>query len=96
MQKKCVRCGNNPASSNIIVDGVYYKDICQSCRFLLAPIKVSSGHARWERDIDIIDHEADIQQPYNSDGTINAGFAKLYPKQASVLFSPEQLRRANM
>lgn len=57
--------------------------------------KVSSGHAEWNRTIDMQDHEADIQQPYNKDGTINTRFAKLYPKQAKALFTEVELRNAN-
>lgn len=60
----------------------------------LSNATVSSGHANWSRTIDVEDHEADIQQPYNSDGTINTRFAKLYPKQAKALFTPVQLREA--
>lgn len=56
---------------------------------------VSTGAARWNRTIDAEDHEAEIQQPYNKDGTINAGFAKMYPRQAKALFTDKQIRDAN-
>ena len=59
-------------------------------------MQVSSGDARWQRTIDLENHEADIQQPYNADGSINVRFARLYPKQAAALFSKEQLRKAMM
>lgn len=72
---------------------MYYREVCGSCK--LSNNIVSSGHASWSRTIDIEDHEADVQQPYNSDGTINTRFAKLYPKQAKVLFTEEQIRNAN-
>lgn len=93
MPKRCAICKTNPATISAIIDGVYYKALCASCKPLP---KVSSGHARWQRDIDVIDHEADIQQPYNSDGSINAKFAKLYPKQAKALFSDKQIRDAEL
>lgn len=77
-----------------VVSGAFYKNVCEEC---LAKTRiVSSGHARWERSIDLEDHEADIQQPYNADGTINTRFAKLYPKQAKALFSESELRKASL
>lgn len=57
---------------------------------------MSSGHARWNRSIDTEDHEHEIQQPYNADGSINTKFAKLYPMQAGKLFTPEEIRRASL
>jgi hypothetical protein len=56
---------------------------------------VSSGDARWQRTIDAEDHEAEIQQPWNADGSINTRFAKLYPTQAAALFSEKEIRDAN-
>lgn len=96
MPKRCTRCHKNKASASAIVNGVYYHDICTVCKAALAPLQVSSGHARWQRDIDLIDHEADVQQPFSADGSINPRFAKLYPTQAKALFTPEQLRRASL
>lgn len=66
------------------------------CTAALNPVKVSSGAAEWDRVIDAQDHESDIQQPYNADGSINARFAKLYPRQAAALFTPEQIRDAEL
>lgn len=89
----CELCRIRPAAVSAIVDGVYHKAVCHYCKPLP---QVSSGHARWERDLDAQDHEADIQQPYNADGTINARFAKLYPQQAAALFTSEQIRNAEL
>ena len=88
----CELCEKNPSSASAILNGTYYKNICNDCK--LSNNRVSSGHAVWQRGIDVENHEADIQQPYNSDGSINTRFAKLYPKQAKSLFTPEQLREA--
>ena len=88
---KCDLCGKE-ATLSAVVNGVYYKHICVYCNSKGS--QVSSGHARWERGLDAEDREADIQQPYNSDGTINTRFAKLYPKQAEALFSKEELDKA--
>lgn len=96
MSKTCVRCDLNLAETSVIVNGVYIKDVCNTCKAVIAPIKTSSGHARWARGIDLEDHEADIQQPFSSNGTINVKFAKLYPKQARALFTPKQLREASL
>lgn len=92
MPPLCDSCEINKASIKAIVDGEYVH-LCRDCR--PRPV-VNSGHARWERDIDFLDHEADLLQPYNADGSINTNFARLYPKQAAALFTPEQIRRANM
>lgn len=88
----CEKCKKNKATSSAIVQGIYYQYICNSCK---ARPQVSSGAARWNRTIDAEDHEAEIQQPYNADGSINAGFAKMYPKQAKAIFSDKQIRDAN-
>jgi hypothetical protein len=84
----CERCHQNKSSIGVVIQGVYYK-LCMACKPLP---KVSSGHARWSRSIDLEDHEADVQQPYGADGKPNATFVKLYPKQASAVFSDEQIK----
>lgn len=89
----CDICLQNQATSSAIVDGVYYKNVCDSCK---SQPNVSSGHARWSRSIDAEDHEAEIQQPYQSDGGINPRFAKLYPKQAKALFTDEEIRNSQL
>lgn len=88
----CQNCKIRPASIGVIINGDY-RDLCYECKPLP---QVSSGAARWDRSIDLEDHEHEIQQPYNSDGTINARFAKLYPKQAKALFNDKQLRDAEL
>jgi len=89
----CAICHQNKGDSSAIIGGVYYKRVCDRCK--LRGAQASAGHARWSRSIDLEDHEHEIQQPYNADGTINARFAKLYPAQAKILFTSEQLRDAN-
>ncbi len=84
----CERCQKNKSSIGVIIQGIYYK-LCTDCKPLP---KVSSGHARWARSVDLEDHEADIQQPYGADGQPNSKFVKLYPKQASAIFSDEQIK----
>jgi hypothetical protein len=88
----CELCETNSGVVGAIINGVYHRSVCSSCNGKSAV--VSSGHARWMRSVDAEDHEADIQQPYNSDGTINTRFAKLYPEQARALFSEDELRKA--
>lgn len=89
----CTKCHQRQSSLSGIVKGVYYKNLCTEC--LNESSIVSSGDARWQRSLDAEDHEAEIQQPYLSDGTINTRFAKLYPKQASALFTEKEIRDAN-
>lgn len=93
MENLCEVCSTNTSSLSAIIGGVYYKYVCAQCNGKGA--QVSSGHARWARSIDAEDHEAEIQQPYNSDGTINTRFAKLYPEQAAALFDEKDLREAS-
>lgn len=90
---KCEICLTNPASLSAVIGGTYFKHVCVGCN--AGKAQVSSGHARWLRSVDAEDHEAEIQQPYNADGTINTRFAKLYPRQAAALFSEDDLRKAN-
>lgn len=89
---KCDSCRKNEGLLSAVVGGVYYKNICSHCNSKNSG--VNSGHARWLRSVDAEDHEAEIQQPYNADGTINIRFAKLYPKQARAVFSDDELDRA--
>lgn len=88
---KCQKCLIRPARVGVIV-GSKYLNLCYECRPLP---QVSSGHAKWARTIDLEDNEANIQQPYNADGSINAQFAKLYPTQAKAIFTDKQIRDAN-
>ncbi len=88
----CELCEKNPSSASAILNGKYYKNICNDCK--LSNNRVSSGHAVWSRGVDLEDHEHEIQQPYNADGSINTRFAKLYPKQAKALFTEVELRQA--
>lgn len=91
---KCDHCKVNDAVENqaIIIKGIFYRNICSSC--FNADGAISSGHAEWERTLDAQDREADIQQPWNADGSINTRFAKLYPKQAEAVFTKEELDKA--
>ena len=88
----CEICHKSSGNFSAILGDIYYRNICLSCKS--ANMKISSGHARWSRSIDVEDHEADIQQPWNADGTINTRFAQLYPEQAKAVFTAEELDKA--
>lgn len=90
--KLCQKCRIRPATIGVIIGGEYL-DLCTECKPLP---QVNSGAARWARGIDLEDHEHEIQQPYNKDGSINTRFAKLYPTQAKALFTDKQLRDAEL
>lgn len=94
MNNKCEVCGDETVIIGAVVNGKYYRCICHKC--LSKSRQISSGHADWERGRDLEDHEHEIQQPWNADGTINTRFAKLYPKQAKSLFTDEELRKAEL
>lgn len=93
--KTCELCKTKTLTSSSIIAGKYYKSICDKDKIRLrAGQKVSSGAARWNRDIDAIDNEAAIQQPY-SQGKPNPKFIAAYPSKAKELFSEQELRDAN-
>lgn len=92
---KCSECLREDGSITAVIQGRYYPSLCGACKARLnAGQAVSSGAARWSRTIDLEDHEADIQQPHNADGTPNGRFCRLYPDKAKYLFTDEQIRRA--
>lgn len=75
-----------------IINGTYYTSVCSSCNGKSS--QVSSGHARWARSVDVEDRQADLLQPYNADGSINADFCKRYPQQSKAVFTDEQIVKA--
>lgn len=91
---KCSEC-HNPSQLSAVINGVYYKNLCDDCKRGLSSGQVSSGQARFERSIDLEDHELDIQQPHNADGTANLRFIRAYPKQARAIFNDKQIRDAS-
>jgi len=88
--KDCDICQVPNQTRTAVVCNKYYKNVCQRC---LTPT-INSGHARWSRTIDMEDHEQDVQQPYNKDGSVNVKFAQMYPEQAKAVFSQEQIDSA--
>lgn len=88
----CESCQKNKSSISAVRQGKLLH-VCVGCRDV--PV-TSSGHARWARSIDAEDHEADLQQPYNPDGSVNPKFAKLYPDKAKYHFNDKQLRDAEL
>lgn len=91
----CVNCHNQTSQLSAVIRGKYYDRLCRECKASLQANDVSSGHARWERSIDTEDHELDIQQPWNADGTPNLRFIRAYPKQAASVFTEKQMRDAS-
>ncbi len=92
---KCSECKTNEATIRAMIQGEYYPNLCAGCKDALSAGQgVSSGHARWSRTVDAEDHEADIQQPRNKDGTPNRRFIRLYPQQAAAVLTEEEMRKA--
>lgn len=81
---------------NAVLNGKYYKDFCSHCLALVrdGSSSPSSGHASFNRQQDLIDHEADVQQPYTG-GQPNEKFIQAYPKKSREIFSAEQIRNAS-
>lgn len=79
---------------NALIKGTYYKDLCLNCLARLQANSPSSGHASFNRQQDLIDHEADVQQPYVG-GKANEKFIQAYPKKSREIFSAEEIRNAS-
>lgn len=91
---RCDKCGKTTdVRMSAIIGDTYYKILCNECGN--ESLYVSSGGAQWQRTLDAEDNEAALQQPWNSDGSINTRFAKLYPRQAQAIFTSEELDKAN-
>lgn len=88
----CEICHTNVASVSAIVNDTFYKYVCSSCNAKKS--QVSSGHARWMRGVDVEDHQFDLAQPWNADGTPNVDFIRAYPKQSAAVFTQEQMDKA--
>jgi hypothetical protein len=90
----CELCGN-PASKSSIIGEFYYRHICLNCYAELTKAgSISSGHAHYARKQDQVEHEADIMQPYNGDGSISAEFIHLYPERAREMWSQDEMDQA--
>lgn len=88
----CQICKIRPEQIGVVIGDQYYH-LCYECKPLS---HVSSGHARWNRSIDAEDHEADIQQPWGSDGKPNPKFIRLYRDKASHIFTDKEMRDAEV
>lgn len=88
---KCDLCGIRDGNLSAVVRGIFYKHVCIMCN---SNDQVSSGHARWLRSVDAEDHQFDLAQPYNADGTPNSDFIRAYPKQSEAVFTKEQMDKA--
>lgn len=92
----CENCKSQDSNGSAIIAGKYWPNICSACKLLLnSGQSVNSGEARWQRDIDIQDHEVDVAQPYGADGNPNLMFIQAYPDKARAIFTEEQIRNAN-
>jgi hypothetical protein len=92
---KCEVCRKRRPTKGSIVGEFYYKDICDPCYSNLMVMETpSSGQASYNRGRETEEHEADIIQPYNGDGSPSTDFIRLYPDQARTMFSDEDMNRA--
>lgn len=90
---KCEQCSNEGVKSSIVAD-YYYRSLCYACYdHLIKQQSPSTGQADYDRGRDIEEHEADIIQP-NSGGRPSAEFIHLYPKQAKLMFTPDEIDQA--
>jgi hypothetical protein len=85
----CIHGGDFSA----VINGQYHKDLCAACLAKLQDNSPSSGHASFNRQQDLIDHQADVQQPYVG-GRPNEQFIQAYPKKAREIFSNDEIRNS--
>lgn len=94
MRADCEHCRNQPGVLSAVIGGTYYRQLCHDCKHrLTATYMPSSGQASYNRQRDLEDHEADIQQPWGADGKPNSAFIRLYPEKARTHFSDEEMRK---
>lgn len=91
----CEVCKQRPSAKSSVIREQYYSALCLQCyEQLVSGQTVSSGHADWERGRDFEDHESDIIQPTNRDGSISTEFTRLYPDTAKKIFSQDEINKA--
>ena len=92
MAKTCIHGGDFSA----VLNGEYHKDLCAVClaKLQAGTNQPSSGHASFNRQQDLIDHQADVQQPYVG-GQPNEMFIQAFPKKSREIFTDEQIRNAS-
>jgi hypothetical protein len=74
-----------------IINGKYgqycWQDIQKASR------QASPGHAAFSREADRRAHQADMLQPWDSNGVPSTEFIRQYPANAKDMFSQEELER---
>lgn len=92
---KCQSCGKLRPAKIAIVNGKYYRHICDNC--LGSSIDDISGNAAgYERRRSYEDNAQDTIQPYDANGKPRLEFARLYPRAALKVFGAsvvEELKR---
>lgn len=78
-------------SFSALIRGQYCKNLCEDCLAKLQANSPSSGHASFNRQMDYIDHEADIVQPY-AGGKPHTAFIRAYPDKARKMFTDAEMR----
>lgn len=96
ISKICDLCHKSRShTKTAMVNGKYYKSICDNC-LGLAEDEISSNAAGYERRRGYEDFAQDTIQPYDANGKPRVEFYRLYPKAALKVFGPEvveQLKR---
>ena len=83
---KCLSCRKNKGTATAVVEGIYYRNICNSC---LGREEISSNAASYARRRDYEDNAQDTIQPYDAGGNPRVEFLRLYPIQARRVYSKE-------
>lgn len=85
----CNKCGEAKPTHKAVIDGVYYRHICDDCAGAGASIPLDG---KYQRDRQREDFAKEILQPLDRNGEINADFAQAYQPEAEKMFGEERLK----
>lgn len=85
----CNKCGEERPTKKAVVNGVYYRHICDPCLGVNSHIPLDG---KFNRDRDREDNAKEILQPFDRTGEINADFVQAYPERAEEMFGKDRLK----
>ena len=87
----CLLC-DSEGDLSAVVGGTYYANICRPCLSrLTSDSAFSSGFQGYDRRRQYEDYAQDTVQPWDASGKPRLEFARLYPKQAELMYDKETL-----
>lgn len=89
----CDGCRQNKPTVSAIIDGKFGQ-YCMDCRNRVTR-QAAPGSAQYSRQRDRDAHEADLVQPWDAKGNPNKEFIRLYPEEAKLNFTEEEIEKYN-